>query len=144
MLKGFRDFILRGNIIDLAIAVVIGTAFTALVASVTDALLKPLIGLFLGGASTSGGTLTISDQQFKFGQVINAGITFLITAAVVYFLVVVPTREILERLNRGDVAPPVAVPEDIVLLREIRDALLSERGVGGTATAPEPGVPPVG
>lgn len=131
MLKGFRDFVLRGNIIDLAVAVVIGTAFTALVTSVTSALLQPLINLFLGGG-TSGGIVEVDGQEFDFGAVINAAITFLITAAVVYFLVVVPTQKILERLQRGEEAPPAAVPEDLIVLREIRDALLAQQAeVGG-------------
>jgi large conductance mechanosensitive channel len=127
MLKGFRDFILRGNVIDLAVAVVIGTAFTALVGAVTDSLLQPLINLFLGGG-TSGGTATVDGQVFDYGSVINAAVTFLITAAVVYFLVVVPTKRLLERLSRGEVPAPTAVPEDIVLLKEIRDLLAEQQG----------------
>jgi large conductance mechanosensitive channel len=122
MLKGFRDFILRGNVIDLAVAVVVGTAFTALVTSVTNGLLKPLINLFLGGG-TKGGMLIVDGQTFDFGAVINAAITFVITAAVVYFLVVLPSKALLERLSLGKAERPVAVPEDVVLLREIRDAL---------------------
>ena len=139
MLKGFRDFILRGNIVDLAVAVVIGTAFTALVSAVTGSLLQPLINLFLGGG-TSGGIVYVDEQPFNFGAVINAAITFLITAAVVYFLVVLPTKKVLERLQRGETAPPAAVPEDLIVLREIRDALLAQRQGGaqtGTATGSE-------
>jgi large conductance mechanosensitive channel len=126
VLKGFRDFILRGNVIDLAVAVVIGTAFTALVTAVTQSLLQPLINLFLGGGQ-AGGKVTVDGQVFDFGAVITALITFLITAAVVYFLVVVPTKRLLTRLKRGEVPPPEALPEDVVLLTEIRD-LLAERG----------------
>lgn len=127
MLKGFRDFILRGNIVDLAVAVVVGTAFTALVTTVTKSLLQPLINVFLGGG-VNGGTGTWHKQTFDYGAVINAAFTFLITAAVVYFLVVLPAKRILERLQRGQEAPPVAVPEDILVLREIRDLLEAQRG----------------
>ena len=99
MLKGFRDFILRGNIVDLAVAVVIGTAFTALVTTVTKSLLQPLINVFLGGG-VNGGTRKWHKQTFDYGAVINAALTFLITAAVVYFLVVLPAKRLLERLAR--------------------------------------------
>src|SRR3954462_2686314 len=96
MLKGFKDFVLRGNIVDLAVAVVIGTAFTALVASFTTSFLQPLIGL-VGGGGVDGGELVVNDQHFTWGTFINAVITFLLTAAVVYFVVVLPMKKLLER-----------------------------------------------
>ncbi|NHC14624.1 large conductance mechanosensitive channel protein MscL [Motilibacter deserti] len=137
MLKGFRDFILRGNVIDLAVAVVIGSAFTALVTSVANAVLKPLIGVFLGGSTTDvGGQTTWNGQTFDWAAVINAAIAFLVTAAVVYFLVVLPTKKLLERLQRGETPPPAAVPEDLVVLREIRDLLRTQQeGAAGTGKA---------
>lgn len=95
-MRGFRNFLMRGNVAELAVAVVIGTAFTALVAAVTRALLQPLINLFLGGG-VKGGTVTVRGQVFDFGLVINALITFVITAAVVYFLIVAPMRRIAAR-----------------------------------------------
>jgi large conductance mechanosensitive channel len=131
MLKGFKDFLLRGNIVDLAVAVVIGTAFTALVASFTNSFINPLLGL-VGGGGPKGMTLTINDQDFTFGAFITACITFAITAAVVYFFVVVPMKTVQERLARGKETAPVAVPEDIQLLREIRDSLASQQRPGGT------------
>lgn len=124
MLKGFRDFLLRGNVIDLAVAVVIGTAFTALVTTVTRALLQPLIGVFLGGG-VKGGTFTLRGQIFDVAVVINAVITFLITAAVLYFLVVVPMRRLGDRLAERD-EPVAATPtptDEARLLTEIRDLL---------------------
>jgi large conductance mechanosensitive channel len=128
MVKGFRDFIMRGNIVDLAIAVVIGVAFTALVAAVTDSLIKPLIGVFLGGG-VSGGTFEVRGQTFNVGAVITAIITFLITAAVVYFLIVVPMKKLADRRARGDADVPTPAPSDeAVLLTEIRD-LLARRAV---------------
>ena len=126
MLKGFKDFLLRGNIVDLAVAVVIGTAFTMLVGAFTASFINPLIGL-VGGGGPDGMTFTIKDQDFTVGAFITAVITFAITAAVVYFFVVVPMKTVQERLARGKEEAPVAVPEDIQLLREIRDSLAAQR-----------------
>ena len=122
MIKGFKDFLLRGNIVDLAVAVVIGTAFTALVASFTDSFIKPLLGL-VGGGGPKGMTVTVDGQDFTFGAFITACVTFLITAAVVYFIIVVPMKALNERLARGKEPEPEGVSEDIQLLREIRDAV---------------------
>jgi large conductance mechanosensitive channel len=123
VIKGFRDFIMRGNVVDLAIAVVIGVAFTALVTAVTNALIKPLIAVFLGGG-VKGGTFTIRGVTFDVGAVINALITFLITAAVVYFLVVAPLQRLAARRARGDAEAPSPAPSDeAMLLIEIRDLL---------------------
>jgi large conductance mechanosensitive channel len=122
MIKGFKDFLLRGNIVDLAVAVVIGTAFTALVTAFTTSFINPLIGLVSGGGK-AGGVLTVNGQDFTYGAFITAVITFVLTAAVVYFVVVVPMKTINERLARGKEEEPAGVSEDIQLLREIRDAL---------------------
>jgi large conductance mechanosensitive channel len=123
MLKGFRDFLFRGNIVDLAVAVVIGIAFTALVTAVTDALIQPLINLFLGGG-VDGGKVIVSGQVFDFGAVINAIITFVIIAAAVYFLVVTPMKRIMERARRGEPSEDTPAPSDeAVLLSEIRDLM---------------------
>jgi large conductance mechanosensitive channel len=117
MAKGFRDFLLRGNVVDLAVAVVIGTAFTAVVSTITSALLQPLINVFLGGG-VSGGKVLWLGQTFDFGAVINAIITFVVIAAVVYFLVVAPMR----RLAPKKEAPPPPETET-TLLAQIRDLL---------------------
>jgi large conductance mechanosensitive channel len=144
MIKGFKDFLLRGNVIDLAVAVVIGTAFTALVASFTDSFLKPLIGL-IGGGGETGGEFVVNGQRFTWGAFISAAITFVLTAAVVYFVVVLPVKAIMERRRRGEEAGPNE-PTQVELLVEIRDLLReqqggtvqgtapSERGVGGTGS----------
>ncbi|MGH3540162.1 MAG: large conductance mechanosensitive channel protein MscL, partial [Pseudonocardiaceae bacterium] len=105
MLKGFRDFILRGNIIDLAVAVVIGTAFVALVKQFTDSFITPLIAVFTGGGEV-GGKFTVSGQVFSYGVFIGAVITFLITAAIVYFLVVVPMGRLLNLYSKPLVEEP--------------------------------------
>lgn len=125
MIQGFKDFLLRGNIVDLAVAVVIGTAFTALVGAFTGAFINPLIGL-VGGGGVDGGTFTINGQTFDYGGFINAVITFTLTAAVVYFFVVVPMTKLNELRNRGQEPEPSGPPEDIALLREIRDSLQAQ------------------
>jgi large conductance mechanosensitive channel len=126
MLQGFKDFLLRGNIVDLAVAVVIGTAFTALVTAFTKSFIEPLLGL-IGGGGPKGMTVTVNGQDFTFGAFIAACITFVITAAVVYFAIVVPMKVLNERLARGKEPEPEGVAEDIQLLREIRDSLAQQQ-----------------
>ena len=128
MLKGFKDFVLRGNVVELAVAVVIGTAFTALVTAFTTSFLQPLIGL-LGGGGVKGGIATVNGQDFTWGAFINAVITFVLTAAVVYFLIVVPMAALIKRRKRGEEAGP-AEPTQVELLLEIRDLLRAQQGMG--------------
>ncbi len=128
MLKGFKDFLFRGNVVDLAVAVVIGVAFAALVTAFTEAFLNPLINL-VGGGGVGGGTFTVNQQVFDWGGFVNAVITFALTAAVVYVVVVVPMKTIQERRARGEEAGPAA-PTDVELLAEIRDLLAAQRGMG--------------
>src|SRR3954447_23226575 len=136
MIKGFKDFLMRGNVIDLAVAVVIGTAFTALVKSFTDSFLTPLIAL-IGGGGDNGGEFVINKQHFTWGAFISAVITFVLTAAVVYFVVVLPVKAIMERRRRGEEAGPVA-PTQVELLVEIRDLLRAEQGM---SPGPDPSGP---
>lgn len=135
MLKGFKDFLLRGNIVDLAVAVVIGTAFTALVTSFTENFINPLIAA-TGGADAGGlgfairGDNVASNPTFiNLGAFVTALITFIITAAVVYFFVVVPMKKVQERMDRNKEEVPEEIAEEIALLREIRDSLQG-RGAG--------------
>jgi len=121
MAKGFRDFLLRGNIVELSVAVVIGSAFTAVVTAVTTSLLQPLINIFLGGG-ISGGKFQVRGQVFDFGAVINAIITFVIIAAVVYFLVIAPLRRLMPEKE----APPPAETEASLLV-QIRDLLRAQQ-----------------
>ena len=137
MLKGFKDFLLRGNVVELAVAVVIGTAFTALVSQFTSSFLEPLIGVF-GGGGLDGGTFTVNDQVFDWAAFVNAVITFVITAAVVYFLVVLPLTKVMERRKRGEEAGP-AEPTQVELLAEIRDLLRAQESAGPGATPARPG-----
>ena len=137
MLKGFKDFLLRGNVVELAVAVVIGAAFTALVSQFTASFLEPLIAVF-GGGGIDGGTFTVNDQVFDWAAFVNAVITFVITAAVVYFLVVLPLKKVVERRKRGEEAGP-AEPTQIELLVEIRDLLRAQQGAGPGSDHSGPG-----
>lgn len=131
MLKGFKDFIMRGNVVDLAVGIVIGAAFTAVVTAFTAAFLKPLIQLMSGGKGISAGAFRVRGVPFDWASFINACITFLLTAAVLYFLVVFPLNRLAERRARGEEPPPSAPSEEVKLLTEIRDALVTGRAAPG-------------
>ncbi len=123
MIKGFRDFLMRGNVVDLAIAVVIGAAFSGIVTQLTKSFIEPLIKL-VGGGGIHGGSFIVNGVAFDWSAFINVLINFVIVAAVVYFLIVVPMNKITARRAKGVATPaPAAIPEDIALLREIRDLL---------------------
>ncbi|MDD7966393.1 large conductance mechanosensitive channel protein MscL [Actinomycetospora lemnae] len=140
MLKGFKDFLLRGNVVDLAVAVVIGAAFTAVVTAFTNAFLKPLIQLFSGGGEFAG-SFVVNGVVFDYASFVNAIITFLITAAVIYFLVVTPLRVVEERRRRGEEVGS-ADPTDVELLAEIRDLLREQATRTGDGRGPAgPGGP---
>jgi large conductance mechanosensitive channel len=137
MIKGFKDFIMRGNIVDLAIAVVIGTAFAKVVDIFVTSIVTPILNAF-PGASVDGWGFAIRGGKLhgatfiNLSAIINALIVFVLTAAVVYFIFVMPMQR-LQRLRARGVEPEAtAVPEDVQLLREIRDAL-GARPPGGTA-----------
>ena len=127
MLKGFKDFLLRGNVIDLAVAVVIGAAFGAVVSAFATDFLGGLIGAIGGSPDFGNAGFTINGSKVVLGSTINALINFLIVSAVIYFVVVVPVQKLMARRKAG-VEPEVESPsEDILLLQEIRD-LLAGRG----------------
>jgi large conductance mechanosensitive channel len=127
VLKGFKDFIMRGNVVDLAVGIVIGAAFTAVVTAFTTGFLKPLIQLMGGDSGVGAGAWHVGSVAFDYATFLNALITFLLTAAVLYFLVVFPLNKLAERRARGEEPPPKAPAEDIKLLTEIRDALVAGR-----------------
>ena len=104
MLKGFRQFLLRGNVIDLAVAVVIGGAFGAVVAAMVKDLLTPLIAAVVGQPDFSAITFTVNGSQFLIGDFINALLSFVLISAAVYFFVVVPVNALAARRARGE--PP--------------------------------------
>jgi large conductance mechanosensitive channel len=135
MIRGFKDFIMRGNVVDLAVGIVIGAAFTAVVTAFTNSFLKPLIQLMGGGTGTDAGTWDVRGVKFDYATFINAVITFLLTAAVLYFLVVYPLNKLAERRRRGEEPPPAAPSEEIQLLTEIRDALVAGDASGGRSGA---------
>ena len=100
-MKGFRNFISRGNLIDLAVAVVIGTAFTAVVTAIVTDLITPLIAAIAGKPDFSKLTFTVHKSQFLYGSFINALLTFLIVAAVVYYVIVAPMARITARFHHA-------------------------------------------
>jgi large conductance mechanosensitive channel len=107
MLKEFRDFVLRGNVVDLAVAVVIGAAFGTLVTAFVADFITPLIAAIGGQPDFSGLTFTINGSVFRYGHFLNALISFLIIAAVIFFFVVRPLNQIMSRLKPEQ---PVDVP----------------------------------
>jgi large conductance mechanosensitive channel len=134
-LDEFRKFILRGNVVDLAVAVVIGAAFTAVVNSFVTSFLTPLIAL-VGGGGELGGTWEVNGQEFTWGAFLSTVIGFVLTAAVVYFLVVVPVHRLFARLASGEEPAPVG-PTQVELLVEIRDLLRAQQGLGPAAISEE-------
>lgn len=121
MIKGFKEFLMRGNIVDLAVAVVIGTAFTGLVTKFTDSIIQPLINRIGAGKDSSYGILMIDiggGQTIDLNVLLSAFINFVLVAAVVYFLVVLPYSKL-----RTKGSAEAAADKEIRLLTEIRDAL---------------------
>ncbi len=104
-MKGFKQFMLRGNVIDLAVAVVMGAAFGAVVTALVKDLLTPLIAAVVGKPDFSGIAFTINNSKFLIGDFINALISFLLIGTAVYFFVVLPVNKLMARLKRGE-APP--------------------------------------
>ena len=105
MLKGFKQFLMRGNVVDLAVAVVVGAAFGAVVAALVKDLITPLIAAIVGKPDFSAIAFTINGSRFMVGDFINALVSFVLVAAAVYFFVVVPVNAIVARRRRGE-APP--------------------------------------
>jgi large conductance mechanosensitive channel len=125
VVKGFKDFLMRGNVIDLAVGIAIGVAFTSLVAAFGTYFINPLIAAIGGPGGEGFGFRVLSDNprtMIDIGGIINALIVFLVTMAVIYFVVVVPMQK-LQSLRKTGADEPEGVPEDIALLREIRDSL---------------------
>lgn len=122
MIQGFKEFMMRGNVVELAVAVVMGAAMTALVASFGDAFINPLITLVTGGAEI-GGSFTVNDVEFPYGAFLNGLVVFLLTAVAVYFVIVIPFNKLRERIMTVEEEAKVEREEQIVLLEEIRDLL---------------------
>jgi len=145
--KEFKEFISRGNVIDLAVAFVIGAAFTAIVTSIVEGLITPLIGM-VAGLDFRDMTFTINESEFSYGIVINAVIYFLSVAAVVFFFVVKPLNVLQERRRRGqEPVDETSLSDEAALLTEIRDLLTiqagrAQGGSGGPAPGPVSPPPP--
>ncbi|MGW6704959.1 large conductance mechanosensitive channel protein MscL [Streptomyces sp. NPDC054956] len=152
VLAGFKAFLMRGNVVDLAVAVVIGAAFTNIVNSVVKGLISPVIGLVgtqsldayktcIKDPCTTGADGKTTGVELLWGSVLNAALTFLITAAVVYFLMVLPMAKYLAKVEqrrraKEGVQETMEITE-LVVLKEIRDELIAQRGAnGGGAGAP--------
>ena len=132
MIKGFKEFLLRGNIVDLAVAVVIGTAFGAVVTALVADIITPIVAAIFGKPDFSNLTFSINHSKFLYGDFINHLITFASVAAAIYFFVVVPIQKMTELRERrraagDDVDAAVPVSDEVAVLSEIRD-LLRTRG----------------
>lgn len=145
-MKGFKEFIMQGNVLDLAVGVVIGGAFTALIGAFVDNLIQPVINVF-GGTNVNGLAFNIiganEGTRMDIGALLSAIIAFLITAAVVYFVFVLPVTKAraFDRKRRGlPEEDEGGAPEDVLLLTEIRDLLSAQRG--GTTPAQGDALPP--
>lgn len=126
MLKGFKDFLLRGNVVDLAVAVVLGTAFVAIVTAFSDGIITPLLALFGGTNKLGLGFQMVDDKPATFvaiGPIITAAINFVIIAALLYFVLVLPANKARQRFGKT-----TAAATEVELLQEIRDLLAEDRG----------------
>jgi large conductance mechanosensitive channel len=142
VLKGFRDFILRGNVIDLAVAVVLGAAFGAIVTALVNGIINPLIAAIVGKPDiTQVGNFTINGANFSIGTVLQAILNFIFVAAAVYFVLVLPMNRLMAMRKQGEEAPPEAPSEEILLLTQIRDLL---GGADTTVVGPPTGDPAPG
>ncbi|MEM7490246.1 MAG: large-conductance mechanosensitive channel protein MscL [Pseudomonadota bacterium] len=136
MIQEFKDFIAKGNVMDLAVGIIIGAAFTAIVTSLVEDLINPLIGLIVGGLDFSNLTFGLGEAQFRYGAFITAVINFLIIAWVVFLLVKAVNRLKAAAEKPDDVAPEVETgPSELDVLIEIRDNLKT----GPSSAAATPG-----
>jgi large conductance mechanosensitive channel len=136
MFKEFKEFILRGNVVELAVAVVIGAAFANVVAAFVD-LLTNVIAI-PGRTDFSALKFEIGGGVFKYGALLNAIIAFLVVAAVIFFLIVRPLNKLAERRRVGAEPEPAARPDDVLLLEEIRDLLQAQVAAASPAKARRP------
>ena len=110
MLKGFRDFILRGNVMDLAVAVIIGAAFTAIVTALTEKIISPLLGALIGKQDFGYLVAHVNGGVIKYGDFLTAIVNFLLIAGVVYFFLVLPTQYLLKKFHPAVATPPATKP----------------------------------
>ena len=124
MIEEFKQFLLRGNVIDLAVAVVLGAAFGAVVTSLVEDIITPIIAAIFGKPDFSGLTFEINGSVFRYGSFFNAVITFVLIAAAIFFVVVKPYNMYMARRRAGlEDEPPAAKSDEVVVLEEIRDLM---------------------
>lgn len=128
VLNGFKEFIARGNVVELAIGIILGIQFGQVVNAVTDAIITPVIALFFGEPNLSSVlAFSLNGARFAPGVVADALINFLIVAAAVYFVIVLPINKLAALRKGGKEEAPAPVTEDVALLTEIRDLLAAQR-----------------
>lgn len=108
---GFKEFLFRGNLVQLAVAVIIGAAFANLVTAFTSGLITPILGIFGGQPSFKNEVFTINDSEFRYGSVIDALITFLITALIIYYVVVVPSTWVMDKFKKAEESDQTSCPK---------------------------------
>ena len=124
-MKGFKEFIMKGNVVDLAVGLVIGLAIVALINSIVDGIINPMISALFGEPNLDAvGTFSINNADFSIGIVLTALVNFVLIAAAVYFLIVLPMNKLRERNAKEE----AAAPTEVDLLAQIRDALVAKNG----------------
>jgi large conductance mechanosensitive channel len=144
VLNGFKEFVLRGNAIDLAVGVVIGAAFTSIVTAIVDGLISPLIAMIFGAPDISNVWKIgpINEATINMGLILNAILQFLLVAVAIYFAIVVPMNHLAARRKRDVEPEPAAPAEDVRVLQEIRDLLAAQVGAPGPGGPGAPGPRP--
>lgn len=123
MLKGFRDFLMRGNVVDLAVAVIIGAAFTGIVTALNEGVITQLIAAIFKVPDMSDEYVLLNESKIFYGKVIQASLNFVIVAAIVYFVIIVPMNKAQARFNTPEAEAEATLTKDQELLAEIRDLL---------------------
>ncbi len=123
MVRGFQKFLLRGNLVDLAVGVLIGAAFGKLVDSFASGLILPIVGIFGGVPDFTALTFTVNGSIFKYGAFLTSLLSFILTAAIIYFFVIIPVNHLMERFKRQEKEAVSEPSNEEKLLAEIRDAI---------------------
>ncbi len=136
MFEGFKKFLLRGNLVDLAVGVIVGAAFSGVVTAFTQGVIMPIIGIFGGVPNFDALQFTVNGSIFKYGTFLTALVNFLLTASVIYFFVLVPVNRLMERFKREKKAAVTEPSNQEKLLAEIRDVLKASRPAGQDGATP--------
>lgn len=134
MIQGFKEFISKGNVVDLAVGVVMGAAFGKIVTGIVESFINPLIAMLFGQPNFDSVKYIIAGTEFPIGNIITATINFLLIALAVYIFIVVPMNKLKEKMKKEEAAETAAEPsEEVLLLREIRDSLELRRSKADAA-----------